>query len=84
MDNSQEEENGREETSAVPAPEAPSAIVGIGASAGGLEALEQFFTHMPADTGMAFVLVTHMDPNQKGMPVNHFSKLPPASSQATR
>lgn len=67
MDNSQEEENGREETSAVPAPEAPRAIVGIGASAGGLEALEQFFTHMPADTGMAFVLVTHMDPNQKGM-----------------
>ncbi len=66
-DNSQEEENGREETSTVPAPEAPRAIVGIGASAGGLEALEQFFTHMPADTGMAFVLVTHMDPNQKGM-----------------
>ncbi|MDV2482836.1 PAS domain-containing protein [Methanoculleus sp. Wushi-C6] len=52
---------------AVPAPEALRAIVGIGASAGGLEALEQFFTHMPADTGMAFVLVTHMDPNQKGM-----------------
>ncbi len=46
---------------------APRAIVGIGASAGGLQALEQFFTHMPPDTGMAFVLVTHMDPEHKGM-----------------
>ncbi|MEJ2716393.1 MAG: chemotaxis protein CheB, partial [Deltaproteobacteria bacterium] len=32
-------------------------IVGIGASAGGLEAFEQFFTYMPPDSGMAFVLV---------------------------
>lgn len=66
-DNSPEEERRRKETPVVPAPEAPRAIVGIGASAGGLEALEQFFTHVPVDTGMAFVLVTHMDPNQKGM-----------------
>ncbi len=29
-------------------------IVGIGASAGGLEAFEQFFSHLPPDTGMAF------------------------------
>jgi two-component system, chemotaxis family, CheB/CheR fusion protein len=35
-------------------------IVGIGASAGGVEALEGFFRGMPSDTGMAFVLVTHM------------------------
>jgi len=34
--------------------------VGIGASAGGLEALQNFFDHMPADTGMAFVVVTHL------------------------
>ena len=34
-------------------------IVGLGASAGGLEALEEFFKHTPADTGMAFVVVTH-------------------------
>ncbi len=34
-------------------------IVGIGASAGGLEALEAFFNDMPADNGMAFVVVTH-------------------------
>lgn len=34
-------------------------IVGMGASAGGLEALQEFFTHMPADSGIAFVVVTH-------------------------
>jgi two-component system CheB/CheR fusion protein len=42
-------------------------IVGIGASAGGLEALEQFFGNMPADTGMAFVVIQHLDPNHKGI-----------------
>ena len=40
----------------------PCPIVGIGASAGGLEAFETFFSHMPADSGMAFVLVQHLDP----------------------
>ncbi len=38
-------------------------IVGLGASAGGLEAFEQFFRHVPADSGMAFVLVSHLDPS---------------------
>jgi len=42
-------------------------IVGIGASAGGLEALEQFFTNMPNDTGMAFIIIQHLDPNYVGM-----------------
>jgi two-component system CheB/CheR fusion protein len=42
-------------------------IVGIGASAGGLETLEQFFSKMPEKTGMAFVIVQHLDPNHKGM-----------------
>lgn len=49
------------------APKEPSHIVGIGGSAGGLEAFEQFFSHMPADTGMAFVIVQHLDPDHKGM-----------------
>jgi two-component system, chemotaxis family, CheB/CheR fusion protein len=40
-------------------------IVGIGASAGGLEAIEQLFTNMPTDTGMAFVLIPHLDPSHK-------------------
>jgi two-component system CheB/CheR fusion protein len=42
-------------------------IVGIGASAGGLEAIEQFFTHMPSDAGIAFVLVPHLDPSHASM-----------------
>ena len=42
-------------------------IVGMGGSAGGLEAFGQFFTHMPADSGIAFVLVPHLDPTHKGM-----------------
>ena len=42
-------------------------IVGIGASAGGLEAFEQFFHACPVDTGMAFVLVPHLDPNHHSL-----------------
>jgi two-component system CheB/CheR fusion protein len=42
-------------------------IVGIGASAGGLEALEQFFSVLPPDTGMAFIVVQHLDPTHKGI-----------------
>jgi two-component system CheB/CheR fusion protein len=42
-------------------------IVGIGASAGGLEALEQFLGNVPANSGMAYVIVQHLDPTQKGM-----------------
>jgi len=37
-------------------------IVGVGASAGGLEAFTQFLKHLPSDTGMGFVLVQHLDP----------------------
>jgi two-component system, chemotaxis family, CheB/CheR fusion protein len=42
-------------------------IVGIGASAGGLEAFTQLLSHLPIDTGMAFVLVQHLDPSQKSL-----------------
>lgn len=38
-------------------------IVAVGASAGGLEAFEQFFRHTPADSDMAFVLISHLDPS---------------------
>jgi two-component system CheB/CheR fusion protein len=44
-------------------PNAPFPIVGMGASAGGLEAFEQFFRNVPPDCGMAFVLVSHLDPS---------------------
>jgi chemotaxis methyl-accepting protein methylase len=42
-------------------------IVGIGASAGGLEALEQFLKRVPASSGMAFVIVQHLDPTRRGI-----------------
>ncbi|MDU9394193.1 CheR family methyltransferase [Pseudomonas sp. zfem002] len=40
-------------------------VVGIGASAGGLEAIQTFFQHAPADSGMAFVLVLHLSPDHQ-------------------
>lgn len=42
-------------------------VVGIGASAGGLEALEIFFDHCPADSGAAFVVIQHLSPDHKSM-----------------
>jgi two-component system CheB/CheR fusion protein len=42
-------------------------IVGVGASAGGLDALEHFLGHVPAGSGMAFVIVQHLDPTHKGI-----------------
>lgn len=53
--------------------------MGIGASAGGLEAFEQFFTHMPAESSMAFVLVPHLDPTHKSILADllkRFTKMP--------
>ncbi len=45
----------------------PHHVVGIGASAGGLEALERFFDNLPKDTGMAFVIVQHLSPDFKSL-----------------
>lgn len=42
-------------------------IVALGASAGGLEAFEQFFTHVPAHCGVAFIVIQHMDPTQPAL-----------------
>ena len=51
-------------------------IVGIGASAGGLEAMEEFFRHMPPTSGMAFVVVSHQH-------AGHVSLLPSLLSKCT-
>ncbi|MBI2859266.1 MAG: PAS domain-containing protein, partial [Chloroflexi bacterium] len=62
-----------------PPQEQPFHIVGIGASAGGLEAIEQFFSHMPPDSGMAFVIVQHLDPaRHSSMPeiMSRLTKMP--------
>src|SRR5437868_14332457 len=48
------------------APPAPR-IVGIGASAGGLDALKQFLGNVPSDSGLSFVVVQHQDPAHKSL-----------------
>jgi two-component system, chemotaxis family, CheB/CheR fusion protein len=50
-------------------PEVGFPIIGIGASAGGLEALELFLKNVPEDSGMAFVIVQHLDPTRKDLMV---------------
>lgn len=51
-----------------PGPSGPSfPIVGIGASAGGLEAVTRLLTALPVDTGMAFVVVQHLDPSRQSL-----------------
>ena len=52
-------------------------IIGVGASAGGLEAFTAFLKHLPDDSGMAFVLIQHLDPKQH-------SQLTDLLSRATR
>src|SRR5579859_5735862 len=52
-------------------------ITALGASAGGLEALEHFFRNMPADSGIAFVVVQHMAPD-------HASALPQLLARCTQ
>ncbi len=53
----------------------PSLMVGIGASAGGYEALTQFFPALPPDTGMAFVVVQHLDPKHESLLPELLAKL---------
>ena len=60
-----------------PAQDATFPIVAVGASAGGLEAYTEFFHALPVDTGMAFVLIQHLDPS-------HHSLLAEILSKATR
>ena len=52
----------------------PICYVGIGASAGGLEALESFFSQMAPDSGMAFVVIQHLSPDYKSLMVELLSK----------
>jgi two-component system CheB/CheR fusion protein len=54
--------------------EGPSHFVGIGASAGGLEALQEFFSHLPQGTGATFIVVQHLSPDFKSMMPELLSK----------
>jgi two-component system, chemotaxis family, CheB/CheR fusion protein len=54
-------------------------VAGIGASAGGLDAFRRFFTAMPADSGVAFVLIPHLDPEHESLMVEllaRYTKMP--------
>ena len=48
-------------------PKKPRLVVAVGASAGGLSALESFFARMPIDSGMAFVVIQHLSPDFKSL-----------------
>lgn len=52
-------------------------VVGIGASAGGFDALKKFFHNMPEDSGMAFVIVQHLDPSHESTMVDLISRYTP-------
>ena len=66
----------RQPVKATPVPLPGFLIVGIGASAGGLEAMEEFFLHMPPSNGMAFVVVSHQH-------AGHISLLPSLLGRCT-
>ena len=54
-------------------------IIGIGASAGGIDAFHAFFNHMPADCGMAFVMILHLPADRKSMLgsiLSHWTSMP--------
>ena len=52
-------------------------VVGIGASAGGLPALEDFLSHLPAHTGLAYVVVQHLDPTHKALLTELLQRITP-------
>ena len=64
-------------SSAFPSPLPAFAVVGLGASAGGLEALERFLAHVPASCGMAFVVVQHLDPTHPDLLVELLQRATP-------
>jgi two-component system, chemotaxis family, CheB/CheR fusion protein len=49
-------------------------VVGIGASAGGIEAIEKFFAHVPEDSGIAYVVIQHLHPGHKSLMPEILSK----------
>ncbi len=57
-----------------PTNDSMACVVGLGASAGGLEALQTFFANMPPDSGLAFVVIQHLSPDYKSLMVELLSK----------
>jgi two-component system, chemotaxis family, CheB/CheR fusion protein len=67
----------KKNTTLVLTPDNSFYVVGIGASAGGLDALERFFGNMSESSGMAFIVVSHLDPN-------HISIMPELIQKSTK
>ncbi|WP_340680700.1 CheR family methyltransferase [Paraglaciecola sp.] len=57
----------------------PLLVVGVGASAGGLDSLKRFFTTVPKDAPIAFIVVQHLDPNHKSMMADILARQTPFS-----
>ncbi|AEP28671.1 EAL domain-containing protein [Brumicola nitratireducens] len=70
----QKKRSGPEEKASVLLTKNSVPVVGIGASAGGLETFIMFFDAMPAKSGMAFVLIQHLDPNHKSLTAEIIAK----------
>ncbi len=66
------EDNAPESTESLP--DLPSHYIGIGASAGGLEALQALLKNLPTDTGACFIIVQHLSPDFKSMMLELLSK----------
>ena len=66
----QEKKTAKAATSSSQAP----LIIGIGASAGGLEALQQFFDYMPSHSGLSFVVIQHLSPDYKSLMADILAK----------
>jgi two-component system CheB/CheR fusion protein len=54
-------------TKTIGAKAAPIPVIGIGASAGGIDALKTFFSAVSRDSGLALVVVQHLDPSHQSM-----------------
>lgn len=72
MDNSNDKQDKTDVAAKIS--EKPTLYVGVGASAGGLEALEEFFSNMPPDTGLAFMVIQHLSPDYKSMMLELLSR----------
>ncbi|EAT58468.1 chemotaxis protein CheB [Chlorobium ferrooxidans] len=59
----------------------PFPVIGLGSSAGGLEALELFMKNVPDSSGMAFVIVQHLDPTHKGIMAELLQRVTPIPVQ---
>ena len=62
----------------------PDLVVGLGASAGGLEALQSFFATVPPETGLAYVVVLHLDPTTPSLVPELLGKATPLTVTEAR